>query len=608
MTQKDQYVCPACEYAVTPDDESCPNCGTWLDDDEIQKVEGVDSRTDDGEIPAEESPENESFPDSSEPVEAEVKGDDQTDQNEQVCLSCGESTPPGEDGCPHCDSLIEQDQDHADEEVDHSEGDIVDEKVSRRRLLRNLYCPKCGQMVRRKWQYCPNCAQSLPSRSSRLLRFINRFWGFVYPFLKKYRSQMLIFLAVVLLGILLASLYIGWIYRHDLVQRVIGTYTPTPSLTPTVTNTPRPPTVTPTTTPTITPTLIPDSQYLLLDDAALLPKSPVRFEKAWLLNNEDAVLQPRFGSENNPWQIGIDTLSDGEQEKYYYTNVSDVSIKWEMDQPLKESGLYQIFFLDTRRYSDASAPFEVLSNGDVLEPIIGARPVYLDTAEHQDESCWVSLGFYQLDVGMKIALQADIELSEDKSLAIDRLLILKVSEDAVWVEGEQINLYRWPDWSTYMLADDSDADFASFSGDDLAGYTSSVNTKAWLGVEHISDLRSWNKGYRIITDEHREGKGNILVIWPFRRVPAGLYQVWVRIPEHVSIVEGTYGLIVNDEFTNVYLDDQWDMSQLKGWIPIGLATIFEESTVAVYLAVDQTYPGDIVVDAIALQEGAESLR
>jgi len=608
MTEN-QRLCPACQYLVSATDESCPNCGTWLDDDEVQKVERVDNRTDDGEIPAEESPENESSPDSSAPVEAEVKGDDDTDQNEQVCSPCGESIPPGEDGCPHCDSLMEQDQDQTDEEVDHSEGDIVDEKVSRRRLLRNLYCPKCGQMVRHKWQYCPNCAQSLPSRSSRLLRFIKRFWGFVYPFLKKYRSQMHIFLAVVLLGILLASLYFGWIYRHDLVQRVIGTYTLTPSLTPTVTNTPRPPTVTPTITPTITPTLIPDSQYLLLDDTALLPKAPVRFEKAWLLNNEDAELRPRFGSENDPWQIGVDTLSDGKQEKYYYTNASDVSVKWEMDHPIEEPGLYQIFFLDTRWYSETSVSFDVLSNGEVLEPIIGARPVYLDTAEYQDESCWVSLGFYRLDVGKRLIIQTDIaELNDGEFFAIDRLLILKVSEDAVWVDGEEINLYDWPDWSTYMLADDSDADFASFSGDDLAGYTSSVNTKAWLGVEHVSDLRSWNKGYRVITDEHREGKGNILVIWPFRRVPAGLYQVWIRIPEHPSIVEGTYGLIVNDEFTNFYLDDQWDMSQLMGWLPIGLATILEESTVAVYLAVDQTYPGDIVVDAIALQEGAESLR
>lgn len=607
MAQKDQLICPVCDNTVTPDDESCPNCGTWLRDDNPQEIEKIDGQLDAGWTPGEDLSENESIPDSSVPVETETKDNDETDPNEQVCSSCGESVPPEEEGCPHCDPLIEQDQEHSDK-VDHSEIKIVDAKVSRRRLLRNWFCPKCDRRIRRKWQYCPYCAHSLPSRSSRLLKLIAKAWKLISPFLKKYRSQIYKSLALILLVIFLLFLPFGWVYRHDLVQRVIGTYTPTPSLIPTMTITPRPPTATPTIAPTITPTPIPDSQFLLLDDTILLPKAPTRFEKAWLLNNEDAILQPRFGGENSPWQIGVDTLSDGEHEKYYYTDVSDVYVKWELDRPVKEPGLYQIFFLDTRRYSETSVLFEVLSNGEVLEPIIGAKQVYLDIAEYQEEPRWVSLGFYRFNVGIQLAVQADIELHGTKSFAIDRLLILKVSEDVVWIEDEDFNLYRWPDWFTYILADDTDAEFASYRGDTLAGYTSSVNIKTWLGVEHVSDLGSWNRGYRTISADHRDGKGNILVIWQPQRVPAGLYQVWVRIPKHASVVEGVYGLIVNDEFTNIYLDDQRNASQLRRWIPIGLATILEESTVSVYLAVDQELPGDIVVDAVALQEGSGFLR
>jgi len=390
---------------------------------------------------------------------------------------------------------------------------------------------------------------------------------------------------------------------------VTQTHTPTLTFTPssTPTNTPTfTPTITPTPTPTLTPTPIPDSEYLIPGDIAILPGIPVIHEKVWLLDNDVAELVPEISDEENtPWQIGEYVLEDGTSEDYVFAEIGNVDVIWKMDQPFQEAGLYQLFFLDTLEHSEVPVNYAVRVNEESVEPIIGSKPVYLNIAEYQKESTWVSFGFYRFEEGMQLTVIAEVgELGEGQSFAVDRLMVLKVPEDVVWAETGT-TLYPYPDWQTHLMVDDANAIFASYSGDDLDSYRPA---KEWIGVNRLENPESWNNDYQTILDVNRAGKGNLIVIWPARRVPVGTYQLWARIPPTNAVAVGTYGLVVNDEFKSLDSDGAFDPGLVAGWQSIGVATITEEAAVSVYLAVDQLSPGDIGVDIVVLQEGTEFFR
>lgn len=113
MSQKNQNVCPVCGFSFSLEDESCPNCGTWMGKDEPNSVKSnkpVTSETDESKlvIPSETS---EEYPDLN-------KTGEQQDSDEY-------SATLGE--------IIE-----------------MDDKVS---------CPRCGSFHTEKAKFCPETGE-----------------------------------------------------------------------------------------------------------------------------------------------------------------------------------------------------------------------------------------------------------------------------------------------------------------------------------------------------------------------------------------------------------------------------------------------------------------
>jgi len=205
------HICTACGQEVPPEEESCPNCGTWAGVVEREPGFGTEASFDVQETIetplSDEAPtEILELPDGL-PLELDEIPYLETSSPVITCPHCGQTHPPEARFCPSTGQHI---------------------------LLATPLCPQCGQRVTADWVRCPNCSNWLhplrvtPATQTRPTPFV-----------------------FILLGLFVVGLGIGfgiglvWLSKQGYGPQAISvsvTFTPrlTPTSSPTPTYTPIP--------------------------------------------------------------------------------------------------------------------------------------------------------------------------------------------------------------------------------------------------------------------------------------------------------------------------------------------------------------------------------
>ncbi len=398
----------------------------------------------------------------------------------------------------------------------------------------------------------------------------------------------------------LALLFTGgyFVYRaksavfQQVLQRVISlVISPTPIETPPTATATEPPTATatepPTAIPTITPTTAPNQpSKFLVDVAGLYPVLPIAGDSAWVLNERDATVAPQL-DDTGVWKKGNSTDTGANEEDYYYTTVGNATVTWEMDQPF-ETGLYQIYVLDTKTNSAGPYQFNMLLDGSPATIYKGGNAViFQDTGQKADD--WLALGAYQIQSGQKLSIRLDIgPLDKTKPFAIDRLLIIKVSDT------QKNILDGLPAGRTLVsLLDDSRASFYEL----VEGKPVLVKDR---GVQ-IPDALAWDGSF----NSRNLATPYVTTIWvdwqPLGRLPAGTYELLVWVPKTNATVHATYDLLADGELVPRDNPAPLDQSAYHGeWVSLGTWKMDTEAAVGVRMVIEKGISGEIGVDAVAI--------
>lgn len=410
------------------------------------------------------------------------------------------------------------------------------------------------------------------------------------------RTRLIVFLFVIFACLTLSTI---WTIKniHQARQLIIGTYTPTFTATPTQTSTATPtptstitPTLTPTTTPTITPTFtpIPDSQFLLPESSVIYPQVPAQYEKIWGTNEDRIIFDPPRTADDGIWFDAKSPDPNANEEPYIYTTVGNAKLTWQFDQPFGEPGYYQIYILDTMKHSDTQQNFVIKLDDAPVSPYRGSSEVIFGD-EGQSSDNWLSLGFYLINTGQTLSVEAQIgDLAGAGSFAVDRLMVAKIAPEAnQMVEGLPGEI------PILSLLDDNNASFSIFNGGDGKFVESD---QGWLKT---TDALAWNRDFYT----HPGGwQNDIKVEWtPIGRLPPGSYTLWVWVPEVHATVLARYDLIADG--VPVETDSNPEINQaLHGgeWVRIGAWHLDEESSLGVSVTASKDAQGEIAADAVAI--------
>lgn len=87
---------------------------------------------------------------------------------------------------------------------------------------------------------------------------------------------------------------------------------------------------------------------------------PSYAEKFWLINETDEAItsEPPVPS-SEFWQQGISVDRNANNELACSTDEGNVTITWQFDQPFQETGVYQIFVLDTLKHSSIPVVYSI---------------------------------------------------------------------------------------------------------------------------------------------------------------------------------------------------------------------------------------------------------
>lgn len=376
-------------------------------------------------------------------------------------------------------------------------------------------------------------------------------------------------------------------------QIAVGTYTPTPTrtLTPTLTATPSP-TLTPTPTETPTPTPIPPSAYLVVDPATIYPPLPLGADAVWLLDDQNAIVQPPL-TDTTTWKQAVSADKQANQEGFFYTEAGNVTVTWTLDVPLN-AGLYQLYVLDTSRLSGGPQDFAVLLDGALATPYRGQSSVIFNTAQFgkQTTDDWLPLGAYQAAQGQHLSVQATVGArSAGTPFAVDRLLIVQVSA------AQRLLLDGLPAGRTLVsLLDDTRVTFYSAAGQ------SPIRLRDDLQGAIQQDASAWNDSFRSQGPEIWTSAGNkVWVDWaPLGRLPAGEYELYVRIPAQHATVVADYALVANGQPVPRDTPARIRQADFAGqWVSLGSWQLRSEAAVGVRMMIERQ-DGEIGVDAVAL--------
>ena len=387
-----------------------------------------------------------------------------------------------------------------------------------------------------------------------------------------------------------------YIYQSDTEkwdQQIYGTYTPTITLTPTSTNTPTPTATTTSTTtpipPTPTPTPLPVSAYLVSDPAAIYPVIPIGWDAAWLLTEQNATVSVPF-DDNSVWKTAtsIDPAAAG--EPFYYTEVGEVSVGWKMDVPFYP-GLYAIYVVDTLQYSGGAQDFSILLDGAPAIPYRGLPSViYNSRATGQKTDDWLSLGFYEIDLGQTLEIRTDVgPRTADIPFAQDRLLIVRISP------AQRPLIDALPD--IRPLAELLDNNRATFF-EVVDGIPKKVDYQGDL----ILDPSAWNGEFLTRSSVNNPWLVPVQVDWlAFGRLSAGRYELYVYIPTSGGSVTADYTLLIDGVAIDRGTPAEILQSDWAGkWISLGIWETNHEAAISVRMTVARDAQGDIGVDAVAL--------
>lgn len=380
-------------------------------------------------------------------------------------------------------------------------------------------------------------------------------------------------------------------YRSDpdrWQQVAFGTYTPTITLTPTPPPTPPPTaTLTPTPIPTSTPTPYPTPPLPVPD----YPPVPLGADGAWVLNDQDAVVQPPLDAKQI-WTARTSADPNAGGEPFYSTIVGNASVVWEMSVPFN-AGLYQVYVLDTFRFSAGPQTFEVLLDGAPAAPYRGQSSVIFNASSAnaaiggQQTDDWLPLGAYEVATGQTLSVQAQIDpRTETTPFGLDRLLVVKVSE------AQRALLVALPEGRVLVsLLDDERAVFAEVFG----GAATVTFNQGTL----VTDAPAWNGRFKTRAEPWAVP---VQVDWaPAGRLPPGQYELRVWIPALHATAAADYALLADGRVVARVTPAQINQKDYSGeWASLGIWELTREAAVGVRMTVPKQDGAEIGVDAVAL--------
>ena len=394
-----------------------------------------------------------------------------------------------------------------------------------------------------------------------------------------------------------------------------ATVTPTPTSSPAPTETPTS-TATPTETPP--PTAFPDSVYLVPDVAAVYPVMPVRAEAAWLLDDTIASFAP--SREDAGWQPG--QLDEGGESSFVYLAERDANtpalVIWTLDQPLPQDGLYGVFVVDTRFNSSREQQYQVLLEGQPINPVIGNSLAVLNVSDQTDiirgqkVDEWLSIGYYQIQAGQKLEIKAEVTaLGPDEYFAADQILIVKMTEqerellmdrallkdpiNPLWMGLVDDQALKYEQYG-YWTVETKDEDGNVIKTEDKEGFFE--NPKKWTP---ITNTLAWNgEGHVHIPEEMLERR----IWWRVPgRVPEGTYELYVFVPEiHANATAAFEFWAAGAKLDGEGVDNGLlvQSNHPGEWVAVGRWTLNELATVQIQMHFKDHKDVEVAVDAIAL--------
>ncbi len=407
--------------------------------------------------------------------------------------------------------------------------------------------------------------------------------------------QKSIFAGVIIVVFSILALILYQMYLRDafgIQQRVVGTYTPSATpITPSPTSTP---TFIPTPTPTFLPTAIPASAFLVSDITTLYPAVPAGADFAWVLDQNRLLSEPAL-TDAAVWTPAKSEDPASNARDYFYTTTGGASIAWQMDVPV-DSGLYAFYVLDTLKNSTGAQIFAVMLDGQQASPYRGQSDVLFGEGKQKTDD-WLPLGFYEVSGGQTLSVQATIgSLPKDTSFAVDRLLVLKISD------RQRPMIDALPTGRV----------LASLVDDQRAVYLLQFTEKPSLeqGVPY-NDSSAWNDTYRSLDlkawDQNTYGN-EIWVDWnPLGKLSAGEYELYVWIPAQHATAIVDFKLFVEKGELKRSTDATLNMKDVTGaWKSMGSWSLPDDSSVRVRMVVNRKSQTagegnvEIGVDAVAL--------
>lgn len=379
------------------------------------------------------------------------------------------------------------------------------------------------------------------------------------------------------------------------VTRVTATHppqTPTPFATPTPIDTP-----TPSDTPTPTPKPPEQSDFLLVDTAALSPTLPMLAEAAWLINPDQATAEPPF-SDATLWTAG--TLDAG--APFYYTTLAadrTAGVTWAMDSFFNE-GLYQLYVQDTPFFSNGPQAYSVSLDGQPVAPYVGtASIIFDDDTRGQVANEWLPLGAYQVAANQRLTVHTDL-VANGLSFAATPLLVVKVPPE------QKALLDGFAGGRTLVsLLDDGRASFYRQRGDRSWEPIPPDQYEIVFGLKPYSSILAWGGSFLSRTFDPLRDYGARVEWAPVGRLPAGEYELYVLVPPEHATSETEWDLLADGVEVGREADAPLAQADSAGqWVSLGLWTLTEEAAVTVRLTVAKdlghTVAADIGVDAVAL--------
>jgi hypothetical protein len=179
-------------------------------------------------------------------------------------------------------------------------------------------------------------------------------------------------------------------------------------------------------TPTIAPT--PTSQFDKLPLSSIVPNSPYGYEPLYLIDDNAALYEPSDG-------IGFVVYGDGIGGNHRaYAGIPEgvnAIVSWVFDEPVMESGKYELFVLDALSGAGGSAPltYAVYVNDVLVDPVSGTNTITQKLMSEQDADEWMSIGIYQFEPEsrIKVVLNIPNELAGQNDLVgVDAVLLTRL--------------------------------------------------------------------------------------------------------------------------------------------------------------------------------------